>query len=404
MLKYGPYSPSRLDSGICGYSFYKTYVDPNREGRGRGLSVAADRGSAIHEVFEMITQRMVGGIAKGEAVNFDDAEIQQWCIEAINRNPASAMAVEEVLEMSRKYVHTPPYYLTGDAETEVNLAVKFDGYDDDGNPSFSECGYEDPQAFGRGKADIFMISDDTTEAHIIDHKTQPHIETADTFQMGFYAWVISKIHPYLERISTTLHFARYGKYSKPFVWTREMLLQHEDAIMTRVGAIEQRESWDAVPNKLCQYCGHIGECPAMRKHVDRLEDGRIVAKPYNFRILGDANKAVEIAGTIHVMEEALKVAKKSLKEHVKNTSPVAIPGVTYMFKESNGVDWKQLNAEPIKGKVDELFEKHGLKPAVIKVYTNEQLKNLWKTHGNLWEELTSLMPRKPATKFEGVKV
>src|SRR5688572_25405175 len=108
--------------------------------------------------------------------------------------------------MVNKYLKRPPAKLVKDATTEMRLAVKYE----DG--AFVECDYDDPEAFARGRADIMFISDDMSTAVVYDHKTQYNKEEADTFQMGFYAWVIAKQNPFLKEIHTVMHFVRFGDY------------------------------------------------------------------------------------------------------------------------------------------------------------------------------------------------
>ena len=103
--------------------------------------------------------------------------------------------------MCHRYINRPPAILTTDAETELRFAVKFE-LDDAGNvvtyedpritrhykipgkfdvegnqvweerpvirPKIVPCDYNDPDALARGRADIMMISDDTTYAMVYD--------------------------------------------------------------------------------------------------------------------------------------------------------------------------------------------------------------------------------------------
>ncbi len=170
-LKHGPYSPSRLDVAVCPYSFYNQYISPNRK-RGPS-SLAADRGSAVHEVVEKITAEL----KKDRNTVFDRVTIQQWANEAIKNNPAALEAYEEVVQICHNYINHPPEQLTDDAEIELKLAVKLaldengiiEVYKDimyEGEENEEEvlrtklipCGYDDPDAIGRGRADIFIVS------------------------------------------------------------------------------------------------------------------------------------------------------------------------------------------------------------------------------------------------------
>lgn len=432
-IQHGPYSPSRLETAVCGYAFYEQYVKPDRVKSASNLPQA--RGSAVHEVFEKITQKLI----QNPQATFSNAELQNWVAEAINRNPASYEETGAILEMARLYARRPPSTLTSDAGIELRLAIRpkldaatgkqifypdpkvtelldldYQGRaspyrDAQGNlipvmrPAFEECSYDDPKAIARGRADIMMISDDTTRALVYDHKTQPNIEDADTFQLGFYAWVISVLYPFLDNIHTVLHFARYGYYSDPFSWDRKQLFWIEDEVLTRIASIEARQTWDAIPNKQCQYCPLLVKCPAMEEFIQRDEHGHVRVRSDNLKILGSTSKAVQIAGLINVLEETTNVAKKELRGHVKISGPIAIPGKVYEYRAEEGVDWDKVN-KGLRENAYKVFEKYGVDPKNFMSFNQTASKGVWLT-GNeaLVKELAELFPRKASSKFAAYK-
>lgn len=412
-LKYGPYSPSRLDTGICGFSFEKQYIDPEGK-KYRKENLPQARGSAVHEVFEKITAKML----VNPSYSFSHDEIREWVTIAVNTHPAAYEEIEEIYTMAKDYIRRPPKVLTSDAGIEMRLAIKWkrdaDGqymtYEDDAGgqkvqrPVFEECSYDDPEAFARGRADILLISDDTTKALIYDHKTQPNMEEADTFQMGFYAWVISRYYPFLSEISTVLHFARYSYYSEPYIWTKEQLVEVERQVMDRVHNIENRAVWGAVPNNKCQYCPFIPTCPAMLEFIEINEHGSARVKVEGFKILGDTNKAVKVAGLINVLEEAISFAKDELRNHISvSCSPIAIPGKVYEFRGTEGIHWDTVNKK-LKDKAYAIFAKHGVDPKHFMGFSQTFSKSIWMTENEeLVKELAELFPRKLETKFQGYK-
>jgi CRISPR/Cas system-associated exonuclease Cas4 (RecB family) len=397
-LKYGPYSPSRLDTATCGHAFYRQYIDPATKGQ-RFEGLAQARGSAVHEVFEQITRRM----CDDQNTVFSEAEIRQWAAEASNRHPAAYQEAGEVVEMAKLYVRKPPPLLTKDAGIELRIAVKAEP-NAEGGHDFVECDYDDPQALARGRADIMLISDDTTTAVVYDHKTQPNVEEADTFQMGFYAWVISKAHPYLDVIQTVLHFARYGIYSEPYVWTRDDLAKIEDELLTRIAIVESRQEWVATPNKNCQYCPYIAQCPAVAEYLEVKENGDYRVLNNNLKIFGDTSKAVKMAGLVNVLEDLLGNAKDSLKQHVKEFGAIAIPGKIFEFRASDEkVDWDVVNKK-LRGKVYEVFEKHGVDARTFMSFGQTASKSVWLLENEeLLKELSAIMPKTRDTTFRGYK-
>jgi len=389
-LKYGPYSPSRLEAGNCGHLFYHQYVNPDKT-RPKIENVPQARGSAIHEVFEKMTMQMRTG-----NVMFSEAQIRDWVIEAVQRHPAAYQELEAIVHMAKLYAAKPPKVLTTDAEVELRLAVKMvDG-------KFVECEYDDPEAIVRGRADILMISDDVTTALVYDHKSQPNMEEADTFQMGIYAWVIWKKYPFLERIHTVLHFARYGVYSEVFEWSIEDLQKIEDILLTKIQLLETRQTWEATPNEKCQYCPLITQCPVMQEFIEMDELGRIRVKMDNTKILGDTSKAVKMAGLLNVLEQSVKAIKKELRSHVKMYGDIAIPGKIFGFRVKEAIDWEKVNA--MRDQVYPVFEKHQVDPRLFMGFSQTFSSGVWMTENEkLVKELSELFPRKSEHEFSGYK-
>lgn len=443
-LKYGPYSPSRLDTAACGYAFYRQYADPQRPKFPESLPQA--RGSVVHKVFEKITADMCKGLQTSPS------EIKDLVVSMIAQHLAAYPEVGEILQMAQGYVQRPPHTLLPDAEIETRMAVKLSA---DGR--MVECGYDDPDALGRGIADIMMISNDLTHALVIDHKTQPNIEEADTFQLGFYAWVISKTHPFLKEIRTILHFARYGIYSAPFIWMtgpeydhcravmrdleairkealaapdlpleeRERiqgeyeaalrnhgyspahakcgnLAEIEDEIMTRIAIIEGRTSWEATPHQKCQYCPFISECPLLGDLVVVDENGQAHSKNPLGKIL-DMPQAVKQAGYLSVLEEITKRIKDNLKNHVEKYGPIAIPGKIYEFKAKEEIDWDRVN-KFMKNQLYEIFRGYGIDAKEFMGFSQTFTKSLWMLENEeLLKALSSVLPRKASTEFRGYK-
>lgn len=394
-LKHGPYSPSRLDTGNCGLAFWDLYINPDRVKQKHG-GLAQERGSAVHEVLEQVTKRLC--VEPNAA--FSEHQIRDWVTEAVTKYPVAYQEVGEILEMVKNYIRRPPRLLTTDAQTELRLAVK---RLDSGE--FVECEYDDPAAWVRGRADIFMISDDTTMGLVIDHKTQPNIEDPDKFQMGVYAWVISKIYPFLSEIKTVLHFVRYGCYSEEYTWTKEMLALVEDELLTRIAIIEARQEWDATPHAGCQYCHRKLSCPALENVIEALPDGSYRVRKSNLDILGSTDKAVQIAGFINVAEEALKTAKDNLKEHVKKSGPIAIPGKVWEFRAKSDINWDKVNKFQ-KQDVCGILEKHGVQATSYMVFNKTSMEAVWLFEDKplLVRELSENLPQKVSTEFRGYRV
>lgn len=392
-LKYGPYSPSRLATAQCGYNFYHQYIAKERPKQEESLPQA--RGSAVHEVFEKITPILA---KNPQGVQFDPAQIRSWVAEAIGRHPAASEETGLILDMAKRYLANPPFMLDTDPEVEKLLGIKMISKD-----VFEECSYEDPDAFVRGRADILMIDPNGDTAVIIDHKTQPNIETSNTFQMGFYAWVIKKTYPFLKEVKTVLHFSRYGTYSREFVWTEEMLRAVEDEILTRIEEVENRTSWHATPNKLCQYCQFKASCPALDHVLEKTAEGRLRSKPGSLKIHGDTGQAVRLADSLIVLEELVKIITAEIRLHVESSgSPVASTrDKIYAFRKSESIDWDVVNRS-LRDQTYQVFESRGVDPKAYMKFSQEATSEVWRLGEEaLLQELKELFPTRTKTTFSG---
>lgn len=414
-LKYGPYSPSRLETATCPYSFYRQYIDTERRVR-RVEGLPQARGSAVHEVFEEMTARMKESLPFNRPFVISDEGIFAMVREAVIRHPAAYPEVKQIMDMAKRYAISPPPVLTEDSEIELRLAVKF------GPKGFEECGYDDPEAALRGRADIMVMSDDIDKVYLYDHKTQPNMEAADTFQLGIYALVISKVYPALHEIHTILHFARYGTYSRDCVWVKNheirqrlvdtgtydpnyvlSLTDIEEEVLARMSIIEGTQDWhSAIPHKNCQYCPVVTECPAVKEVVEFTGEGIPLVR--DFHIRRDSSQAVKVAGYLNIFEDIVKSLKEDLKEHVEfSGAPIAIPGKIYCFRTSEAVDWDCVNRR-LKNKAYDIFDKYGIDPRQFMSFNQTASKGIWMI-GNeeLVKELSQLFPIKKTTEFRGVK-
>ena len=413
-FKFGPYSPSRLETATCGYQFFNTYIEPDKAARAEGLAQA--RGSAVHEVFEKITLTLKDTPEKV----ITDAMLREWITASVVRHPSSFEELQEVLDMAQRYIRTPYVMLTPNSGVELRLAIKFKR-DAEGNAvtykdiiwgkeveryDFEECDYDDPEAAARGRADVLTISDDTTTAFILDHKTQPNIEDSDTFQLGFYAWVISKTYPFLTNIQTVLHFARYGNYADPFEWSKEELYRIENEFLIKASVAENRVEYEATPYKHCQYCPFINKCPALSELivVDQ-ESGEHKMKNNNSAILDDTNKAVKVAGIMNVVDEWSTKMNKNLRQFVTAYGPIAIPGIVFEHRGEEKIDFDKINkSETLRNQIYAVFEKYKVEPKHFMGFSETHSKSIWLL-GNeeLVKELSKVFPRKVKTMFKGYK-
>ncbi len=297
MIKYGPYSSSRIDISHCPYRFLREYI---RKDCTKSHSEVANRGSAIHYAFEKIT--------KAFAANKKIDDIESLITESFEKYP---LYENENLVFIKEAIYNyyneevRPFKAEDIVDVELKLGIK---------RNFSPCDYNDPEVFFRGVIDILVINNES--AHIIDHKSQMHVESPNTFQMGAYALLVKAHYPYLNEIKTTLHFhaPSLNFYSYPSTWDDNKLKQVLNDLKRYIKlaeSIEDNNKIEATPGKYCQYCPVISECPVIAK----VSNGQIkMIGP-----IGNAETAREYAKALTTLEEFTSQAKKQLKIFMENT-------------------------------------------------------------------------------------
>lgn len=392
-LQYGPYSPSRLETAICGWAFYKQYVDPQRVRKERFDGLAAARGSVVHEVFESMNVEMMAG-----RYAFDPNVLRGWVVKAINEYPAAFEDMEMVMNCVSMYANNPPQNLPEDAEIEQALALDMD---------LKECDYGSPDALIRGRADLLWFDDDL-RVHILDYKTQPNIEEADTFQMGIYALVMARKFN-LKEAYTSIYFARYGKYSKEHLWTEEALNNVEQILLARIESIENRTEWTATPHNGCQYCDYRSTCPIFKDNfeVDEETTQVKIIDPDLFQPHGDMHRASRLAKVLVQLEELTSLGKKSLKEFMtKYEIPsIASGNKAFMFKPSEDFDWTYINKNT-KPSVVSVLGKHGVDATRYSVFNKRSFTPLFlmEDKAEMFQELKEHLPRKAKTTWTCGKI
>lgn len=372
-LKYGPYSPSRIEASTCPHRFYREYIKCDAEAE---KIAASNRGSAVHDMFEEITKRWMQDkrITWQEVQGMLPKIMAQYFI-------TSPDLQKEILKTTECYLRNPPPINTGDIYgTEEALAVKRV----EGEDLFEECEWDDPQCFARGKLDILLIKDNV--ATIIDHKTQKNIpKRQDTFQMGVYAWIVKQIFPQIKEVKTILHFCDYrlNYYGKPVTWTERDLEIKKDELQFHIDVIENIDNFEHTnAGAHCTYCPVIRECPRLKKSLEN-------KLKYNKVPIESASKAVDKASTLKVLEENKGVLQKELKDYTQTIGSVEITGYEYGYKTSSGYEVPIAN----KKKLYELLISQGVDVWAYLDFDIKKLsKNAWKGLGAAEiEEITKLI-------------
>ena len=401
-LQYGPYSPSRLETGICGHAFHKTYVEKDRRRRQSEDGLAAARGSVVHEVFEEMNAQLLQG-----KYAFMPKDISSWIAKYTNKYPEAYKDISTIRQCVELYANNPPQNLPEDAEIEMAIALDAD---------MKECGYDDPNAMIRGRADLLWFDDDL-DVHILDYKTQPNMDLdgADTFQMGVYALVMARKYN-LKQAYTSIYFARYGKYSREYLWTEEELNSIERQLIDRINSIENRTEWVAVSHNGCQYCPFRTECP-LYEGVFEVEEFGVaeegtgmykvnVIDPDIFNVHGDLYRAQSLASVMMQLEELLSLGKGNVRDFVKTYGqPVASGNQAYMYKPKEDFDWTYINKNT-KAAVFDIMAKHGVDGRKYAGFSKKFMNAVFllENKEEMFEELREHLPRKVTTTFSKYKI
>lgn len=383
-MKYGPYSPSRLEVALCPHRFKLQYIDKEIKDEG---SLAAKRGNVVHDTFEEITKSWL----VDKPLNWDQV------LGFLTKKMTQYLVTEEdsqrvCIEAARCYMLNPPHNLDTILGTEEQIAVKWQ------EDKWVSCQWDDSEAFARGKIDLLMI-DDNNMATIIDHKTQMFIQQADTFQMGFYAWLVKQAYPYVTSVNTILHFCHpsLNFYSKPFNWSTEELNAKIDHIKVAIGIADDMTEYPAIPNHHCQYCPIKMECPKIKQ----LRARRPARKGAVKGPLLSAKEAKNHAEVLTVLEENSKDMKSSLKTFVQEIGSVQLPGLEYAMIPAESYVVPLENKKELIAKLGE----YGLNPYAFLDFSATNLKKLWRQlNPEQLKTIETLLDPKKTTSFRSRKV
>lgn len=254
-VKYGPYSPSRLDVAECPRHFSQKYI--SREIKSSD-SPESKRGNVVHETFEEITKGWMSGapLEWNQVMKVMTGLVVKYKI-------YDQENISIITKAARAYMVHPPSGIENIIGTEEGLAVSWDST----NNEFIECDWDDPDAVYRGKIDILIM--EGTVATIIDHKTYPTIMAADTFQMRFYAWLVKQFYPFVTGVNVIMHFCRaeLDTFTRPVFLSLEDIKATEDDLLLLTHAAESipEKDAEATPHFYCTYCPIMDSCPRLEE-------------------------------------------------------------------------------------------------------------------------------------------
>lgn len=433
VLKFGPYSASKLLTARCPARFQGRYVYKDQV---ISESINAARGSAIHYVLE----RMDIARLEGRAANVGDL-----VSEAIGQFPAAYTQADLVRKSAGVYSGNPSPYFTKDTKLEISVGIQRwveESFVEDTVPNWvytvvpgtlEDGRTSNPAAFLTCKLDQLSIDEQLKTVTVLDHKSAANASfNPDTaFQLQVYAWMAHLLYPGYT-IRTVIHYTNpdLNFYTKPNYWSDEDLQEAEDEVVSRIRAIERFQEYPALPGSHCDYCHMVQQCPQFQKVFEQDAKGALNMNAHNIPDLQ------RIAGDLRVVGVLYDRLNNALKEGIEMHCPeggIAIEGMWYGFKPSDAkVDWdaterkireeaeraalmvNELGCPPeakkqyellIKTKnLDGLLEAHGLSARTFLSWKGDKLKALFKTQKeDLLSALKPLLVFDKGTRWGGYK-
>jgi len=219
--------------------------------------------------------------------------------------------------------------------------------------------------------DLYWIDDDT--AYVNDYKTSRLVisnNQADaSLQRKTYSWMILKHHPQVNEVQFIFDMSRFGRKTKPHVFTREFdMPEFEERIKEMIknydAILNSSERPEANPGPHCIVCGCKAPCP-IYKEAFTLEE--------QVNSISDATRLVRL---LYLAEQKIKTMRALAQEAVQAYGEIPIDESSiYTNVPTSTVKYdltKTLNKLAEMGVPDELITK---KVGI----TGTELKSICKT-------------------------
>lgn len=369
-------SHSFANNAACPRYLKKNYVDKDGD---KFVRVAAERGKGAHSAISFLVSICIEReiqpreLSKDEVLDAVTTHTPQCVINDIG------LILEWVKLWVENWTISENYF---GHEERVALDSEFDECE------FSSGSY-------RGILDFIEI--DGTHCTVTDWKSQPHIIPKGELdnpigdgtprQLSGYAWLASKMYPYLETFTVRIFYLRYGFYHESDR-TRADLSSYEDMLLMQEQKISEIDNWDPIPGKHCQYCDWIHSCPLAQD----ISGNQVIS----------LDQAVSAARRIHVMDSLSKELKSKLKDYINENGNVRIgDSYGYGFNKKTSRTWPSDKAE-------EVLAMHGRKLSEVASVNSPKMKKLIKEaareDAGLAEDLYEIEKPKHSTRFEGYQI
>ena len=177
-----------------------------------------------------------------------------------------------------------------------------------------------------GRVDELYVSDDGTEATVVDAKSNYAIWTVDEarakLQARVYPYLLFQSFPGLEQVTLVFDFIRWN-IERTVVWNRAESMEEGKNLEALIVAMQRPGRRPAVPGARCSYCSFTAMCPTFKS---------MKADGTSFTPIS-LDDAVAVAAEITVLEPAIAQRRKALREWTNQRGPVPVHGLEYGYFE-----------------------------------------------------------------------
>ena len=128
------------------------------------------------------------------------------------------------------------------------------------------CGFDAPNVWWHGVADLVIINEKTGVAYSVDYKTSKSARYADVAQLDLVACGLFAKFPQIKRIRSALLFVVSKEFVKAehYVEMVPKYIQKSANDVARIEAAVENGVWNPISGPLCKFCS-VDECEYNRR-------------------------------------------------------------------------------------------------------------------------------------------
>jgi len=283
----------------CPRAFKFRYID-KIETPASKISIA---GKLAHRCFNLYTEYLVKHRLK------TDMSIMPQIVEYVlsSANVYEDELIKEVEILADNFTRGFVLNLDTFYGAELKLAI-----DEKGN----EVKWKDSNAFFRGILDRIDIEDN--RVLVTDYKTGWEI-IKDKAQLETYAWMAKVVFPKIDTFHIEHYFVRYNtkRYGE---LTNEDVERAKKRIIRTIKKINNDTEFLPNPSTRCSWCPYVVKCGQLANIND-----------LQLPTLDTKEKAIQIAGKLIIVKEAIKRIEQMLKDYCKEYGQIPLGNGLYGY-------------------------------------------------------------------------